>query len=637
MKMNPQLSLLLAAALAMGAAACGDSKEKPSKLECTSNAQCADRTDGKTECDLIHNVCVEPSVQDHCDADEDCAGRTDGRTKCDTTLNLCTTPSGNTCTPETQETDCASKLCGEDGTCKTVKMVNCDTNVPEHAIVANDALKVAVNFDGTNWEAPAVCPWTCDTNGYQLNEAKTGCETLPGCTEANAAEKCRSKVCGEDGTCATTKQDVCLALSAAELAAVNASEQDESAQVTWTFVEHNDGSSEWLRDKCPITKCVDEDAYEINEAKDACISLADICSGDEDCAGNGEKTYCHIELGESSGTCIKPECNTNDDCAESLVGPFCHNKKCTKECWFDYDCANNSNGLTMCDNANGTESTWECKEPECEPEECSADGDSYCKDGHWTECTSGLKCALTGGEGIQGTCQVPQGDNCSPACSADEFCRDNGENLTEGRFTCEYKAAQLTSPTIRIAQLYFGGFDGSTTSTYQNGFLELYNYGDAEVDLTGLFVYQGTKAGSFRKLLVDFSYDCNGACKVAAKSYFVLRNTTPSNVVGGTSVPMDAKFTSNVSLDGSLALTVGEVTDTTCNGIKAKAVDLIGMGSAFCSETTPAQGIATGVGENNAVTEGNRGTHSYQRDESLTDTGNNYYDFIAKPVVLHKQ
>ena len=634
MKINSQLSFAAVAALALGLAACGgDKKDKTSKLECTSNSQCAERTDGKTECDLIHNICVEPADMGQCDGDADCAERTDGRTKCDTTLHLCTTPSTSSCT---RDDECASQLCGDDHTCRTVKMVDCDKNVPEHAIVANNALKVAVNFDGTNWEAPAVCPWTCDSNGYQLNEAKTGCEPLPGCTDH---EDCRSKVCDPtQGVCANTKTDHCWYLTDAELEAVNATDQDKTVQVTWTFVEYNDGSSEWLHDKCPITECKDQ--YEVNDAKDACHSTVDACGSDEDCADNAEKTYCDIPEGQNSGTCIVPECNTNEDCANNpnASGPFCHNKKCTKECWFDYDCAGNTNsGLTMCDNANGTESTWECVEPDCAPNECSSDQNSYCKDGHWTECTTGLKCALTGGDGIQGTCQVPQGDNCSPACSDNQFCRDNGENLTEGRFTCEYKAAQMTSPTIRIAQLYFGGFDGSTTSTYQNGFLELYNYGDAEVDLTGLYLYQGTKAGNFAKLSVDFASACSGssACKVASKSYFVLRNTTPSGVTNAQAVPMDAKFTSNVSLDGSLALTVGEVTDNTCNGIKAKAVDLIGMGSAFCSETTPAQGIATGVGENNVVTEGNRGTHSYQRDANMTDDGNNYYDFIAQPARLH--
>lgn len=622
----------LATAAMLGLSACGSSNDDDPIVttNCNSSADCAANTNGKTECNLDSHLCVEPTAKE-CLTSADCAARTDGLTECDTVNNVCIRPK-KSCK---LDTDCESNLCTPEEVCATSKMVTCKDEPPANATTLDATLKVEVTFADGHWSEPAVCPWYCG-GAYQFNENKDGCVQLPSCTPENAAETCRSKICGDDGKCSTVKTDACRQYTATELAALHATEQDTTATATYTFVEQLDGSASWVTDGyCPLTKC--EGEYVVNEAKTACSTDADSCTKEEECSIRDDgKIHCEIPEGENVGTCIKPECTQHSDCKESANGPFCHNSHCSQECWFDSDCANMPEGKTMCDNANGTESTWECKEPDCEPEECSEDRDSYCKDGHWTECTTGLKCALTGGEGVKGTCQVPQGDNCSPSCSDDQFCRDNGENLTEGRFTCEYKAAQLTTPTIRIAQLYFGGLDGSTTSTYENGFLELYNYGDAEVDLTGLAVYQGTKAGNFTKLSVDFSSACSGGvCKVAAKDYFVLRNTTPKNVVGAEPVPMDAKFTSNVSLDGSLALTVGEVTDKTCNGIKAKAVDLIGMGSAFCSETTPAQGIATGVGENNVVTEGNRGTHSYQRDASMTDTGNNYYDFIAQPAQLH--
>ena len=55
MKNSFGLILSLTAALSLGVIACGDDeKDKdPVKVECTSDAQCADRTDGKTKCDTV--------------------------------------------------------------------------------------------------------------------------------------------------------------------------------------------------------------------------------------------------------------------------------------------------------------------------------------------------------------------------------------------------------------------------------------------------------------------------------------------------------------------------------------------------------------------------------------------------------
>lgn len=65
--MKTKLILTLSAVMALGLSACGgddddDKKDDNDQAECTSDAQCADRTDGKTECDTANKVCVEPEA-----------------------------------------------------------------------------------------------------------------------------------------------------------------------------------------------------------------------------------------------------------------------------------------------------------------------------------------------------------------------------------------------------------------------------------------------------------------------------------------------------------------------------------------------------------------------------------------------
>ena len=73
---------------------CGESGKSTSldEPECSSNEQCASRTDGKTECDTVNLVCVKPANEAECIKDSDCASRMDGKTECDTVNLVCITP-----------------------------------------------------------------------------------------------------------------------------------------------------------------------------------------------------------------------------------------------------------------------------------------------------------------------------------------------------------------------------------------------------------------------------------------------------------------------------------------------------------------------------------------------------------------
>ena len=96
--MKTKLVLTLTAALAFGLSACGgddddDGKSSGIQSECTSNADCADRSDGKTACDVAKKECVAPVVDEpECTSDADCADRSDGKTECDTDEQVCVAP-----------------------------------------------------------------------------------------------------------------------------------------------------------------------------------------------------------------------------------------------------------------------------------------------------------------------------------------------------------------------------------------------------------------------------------------------------------------------------------------------------------------------------------------------------------------
>ena len=635
--MTKRLSLILglSAALSVGALACSETEEN-SEIECTSDADCAGNTDGKTTCDTANKVCVAP-VATGCTSDADCAGNTDGKTSCNTNTGACVVPANGGCVANE---DCASGLC-DNSVCATSKLVNCTDPQVENA-TANTESMVQVTFDAaTNtWSEAASCPWLCNY-GYDKNEEGTACVELPRCDDN---EDCNSKLC-EEGYCQTQKTDACKAYSETELAELNATGQDTTAQVTWNYIEDGQGNANWVAESgCPLTGCAE--GYDYQEVTNTCEAEVTVCSSNADCADNGTKTWCEVPDGQNEGVCIAPECQTSAQCTDETK-PYCdpNTFKCTATCLTDEQCVDIHGEGMICNWDTTTENSYTCVEAQCTVGECdSNDLTKQCKGGRWEPCRTGQQCLTEGSEQLQGSCQIVTSSNCDPACEDNQFCRDNGESAGENRYTCEWNASQLSEPTIRISQFYFGGYSNSTTATYTNGFLEIYNYGNAVVDLTKLAILKGTREGSFSMWMnfaeacVDQSKEAN--CQLASKSYFRIKNmnnsvSTSTNPTVISLTNNDLEISDNVSIDGSLAVVTWNNNNTagalSCNEVKEIATDLIGMGSAYCSESRTANGIS-GTYNN----EGNRGTHSYQRDSGLNDTGDNYTDFEVKPVAPGK-
>ena len=630
--MTKRLSLILglSAALSVGALACGE-EEETSDIECTSDADCAGNTDGKTTCDTANNVCIAP-VATGCTSDADCAGNTDGKTTCNTATGACVVPANGGCA--TNE-DCASGLC-ENSVCATTKLANCTDPQIENATASTESM-VQVTFDAaTNtWSEAAACPWLCNF-GYEKNADETACEELPKC---KSNEDCNSKLCDTDnGYCMFQKTDLCEPYSETELAELNATAQDETTQVSWHYIESANGNANWVAERgCALTGCVE--GYDYQEVTNTCEAEVTVCSTNADCADNGTKTWCEVPDGQNEGVCIAPECQTSAQCTDETK-PYCdpYTFKCTATCLTDEQCVDIHGEGMICNWDTTTENSYTCIAAECEAGECSADLQSECVNGRWSECKSGMQCLESGSEGHRGSCQIMTSDLCDPACTNDQFCRDNGETSAEERYTCEWVDSQQTAPKLRISQVYFGGYGHLNTATYTNGFVEIYNYGSDTINLgaSNLAMVRGTRNGGFQ-IWVDFQNACSTkTCEVAAKSYFRIKIDT-NNVDSATPLTNnDLEISDKPSIDGSLAIITDRTKDLTgisCHEIKSLSVDLIGMSSVFCAEDRPAVDIPGDVASGE---EGNRGTHSYQRNSSLDDTGDNYTDFEVKPVAPGK-
>ncbi len=90
------LLVLLASICANGCSEDSNDNDIPAPQNvnvCTSNADCAARIDGLTQCDIINHVCVFPQAQvAGCTGDADCSARMDGKTRCDMALHQCVVP-----------------------------------------------------------------------------------------------------------------------------------------------------------------------------------------------------------------------------------------------------------------------------------------------------------------------------------------------------------------------------------------------------------------------------------------------------------------------------------------------------------------------------------------------------------------
>lgn len=161
---------------------------------------------------------------------------------------------------------------------------------------------------------------------------------------------------------------------------------------------------------------------------------------------------------------------------------------------------------------------------------------------------------------------------------------------------------------VVINEVYGGGGATATTGSYSTDFIELYNNGLTNVDLTGLTVRYGSATGTFPAASATSNVAVLPAATLAPGAYFLVAGGTSSSF-GGPALPaFDAS--SNITASG----TAGKVGLFATDG--TTVLDLVAYGSSSTGgEGTPAPTLST--------------TLSAMRIPNGLDTNINSVDFQA--------
>jgi hypothetical protein len=161
------------------------------------------------------------------------------------------------------------------------------------------------------------------------------------------------------------------------------------------------------------------------------------------------------------------------------------------------------------------------------------------------------------------------------------------------------------SSSLVISQVYGGG--GNAGATYKNDFIEIFNRGTENVDVTGWSVQYASSAGTSWQVT-------NLSGTVAPGQYYLIQGSAGAS--GTTSLPdPDATGAINMSAtSGKVALANSQTPFTiACPG----AIDVVGFGTATnCSETSPTSNLSNS-------------TAALRAGNGCTDTDSNSADFAV--------
>ena len=162
-------------------------------------------------------------------------------------------------------------------------------------------------------------------------------------------------------------------------------------------------------------------------------------------------------------------------------------------------------------------------------------------------------------------------------------------------------------PLVVVSEVYGGG--GNSGATYKNDFIELYNRGSSDVNVTGWSVQYASAAGT------TWATTPLGTFTLQPGQHFLVQEAAGSG--GTTNLPApDAIGTTNMSATtGKLALVNSTTAVSGACPTGSSIIDFVGYGSsATCSETSP-----TGTLSNT--------TSASRTGGGSTDTNNNSADF----------
>src|SRR5436305_4125752 len=180
--------------------------------------------------------------------------------------------------------------------------------------------------------------------------------------------------------------------------------------------------------------------------------------------------------------------------------------------------------------------------------------------------------------------------------------------------------SSLLHAQVVINEVYGGG--GNSGATWKNDFIELYNNGASSVPLTGWSVQYGSSTGTGAWSVTPLSGS------IPAHSYYLIQEAVGA---GGTTNLPTPDATGSIAMSATAGKVALLSSTTALNGAcpsNGSLMDLVGYGSANCSEvsptaaltnTTSAQRATTGLDNNNNSTDFSTGTPSPTNSSSGVD------------------
>ncbi|MDR0965117.1 MAG: hypothetical protein LBM75_01180 [Myxococcales bacterium] len=297
-----------------------------------------------------------------------------------------------------------------------------------------------------------------------------------------------------------------------------------------------------------------------------------------------------------------------------------NNNNTEKECTLNSDCASRSDGKTECNTT-----TNKCVAPEIEEPECTQHSDCAGRSDGKTECDT-----------TTNKCVAPQ--VVDPECTTDEDCADNAEGKTECDTDAQKCVEPQGTPAIKISQIYFGGIPVAK-GTYDGQYVELFNAGDAEADLSTYSFLFGGKEGNISSIFAFAGYCSEDKCLVPVGGYFLVKVSSVSEAAFTASetsaldADIDLDSNNSIGWQGVFAIVENNqlANGALCADTKAAAADLLGVDINSCFEGVGAPSGITTAGET-----ANRGTKAYTRkDNGCMDTNDNAADFTVEDANPH--
>ena len=534
-------------------AGCDDSSSKKvdappaPAVECTSNSHCADRTDGKTECDMVNNVCFKPGEKPECTKKSDCANRADGKTDCDLSKKVCVKP-------QEPQDKCGNGSVDEGESCDGSDLGG----------------KSCSSWNGEYVDGQLACNSTC---GYDT----TGCVE---CTETDLSLCDSDQICSE-GHCA---DDVPLAECGN-----GTIEEDEDCEngkpISKTCADLGDFVAGNL--SCDPDDCT----YDISECVECTEADTSLCGSGEIC-DNG---FCK----EVQTTCGDGKVEGDEKCdGQALNGKSCSDfdgfvggdLACNGSCDFDtsgcVECT--ADNTSKCDSGEICNESGHCVDPghEISCGDGIVEGDEQCEDTN----LNGKACADVDTAHPAGVLK------CTASCTFDTAlcveCTDNSHcaKNTNGKTICQKDVCvapeDVVIPKVVISQIYPGG--GLSGATHNTKFVELLNIDEDAVDISGWSIQYGVAGQNVVKSSCVLPKD-EKTTNLPKGGYYLVALKSGST---GAAIPEADATCASVnpnSTDGKFFLVNSSksLATTTPEGIMPFGiVDMVGYGDANYAEGT---------------------------------------------------